>query len=61
MRFETGDIVTPIRSVEGLDKGKPYEIVGVRRGIDGAYDYDDIEIKGYATRFCEFDFDIWKE
>lgn len=52
-----GDIVTPNREIEGLVKGQHYEIVHIRRGIDGAIDFDDIYLKDIPGNFCEFHLD----
>lgn len=56
MTFEIGDLVTPRKQVNGLKEGCAYRIRDIRRGIDGAYDWDDLFLEGSENRFCEFDF-----
>lgn len=47
---------------EGIKRNKQYEIVNIHRGIDGAYDWDDLFFKGFDIRkFCEFDFETVKD
>lgn len=56
--FEIGNIVTPKKPVKGLRKGKEYKIINIHRGLDGAYDWDDLFFEGVSGRFCEFDFEF---
>ena len=42
---------------KGLEKGIVYTIIQINRGIDGAWDWDDIWLEGISGRFCEFDFE----
>lgn len=67
-RFEVGDVITPKKQVKGLQCGHPYKIADLRRGIDGAYDWDDLYLEGIPAKryedriegqFCEFDFDYY--
>jgi hypothetical protein len=46
---------------EGIKRNKEYTIVNIHRGIDGAYDWDDLFFEGFGSRkFCEFDFETVK-
>lgn len=48
-RHEVGDIVTPSPNkhlMGGLEYGEHYEIININRGIDGAYDFDEIWLEG---------------
>jgi hypothetical protein len=40
-----------------LSKNRTYLIRDIRRGIDGAYDWDDIFLEGVDGKFSEFDFE----
>lgn len=42
---------------EGIKHHKLYKIIDIHRGIDGAYDWDDLFFEGKAGKFCEFDFE----
>lgn len=56
-RHEIGDIVTPKKQLADVRCGHPYKIVDIHRGIDGAYDWDDLFLEGKTYRkYCEFDF-----
>ena len=55
--FEIGDLITPNKRVKGLRAGTTYKIYSIHRGIDGAYDWDDLFLEGKEGRFCEFDFE----
>lgn len=57
-KFEIGDRVRLKREVMALTMGQFYTVREIRRGIDGAYDWDDIFIKGHDKSFCEFDFEL---
>ena len=67
MTHQIGDIVVfkPIGSLggkkklpEGIKRHKLYKIVDIHRGIDGAYDWDDLFFEGKGNqKFCEFDFE----
>ena len=56
--LDIGDKVVINKPVQGLEKGEVYEVWYIERGLDGAYDWDDIFIKGKHGKFCEFDFEI---
>ncbi len=45
---------------KGLNWNKIYTITDIRRGIDGAYDYDDVTLEGISGKWCEFDFELVK-
>lgn len=58
--FVVGDIVTPKKRLAEVRCGHPYNIVEIRRGIDGVYDWDDLFLEGKTyTKFCEFDFQLY--
>lgn len=50
MTFEVDDLVTIKKPVKGLRKGKIYRIWSIHRGIDGAYDWDDLFLEGVSGR-----------
>lgn len=55
--IQIGDIITPhTKRAKGLRPGHPYKVIEIHRGIDGAYDWDDIFLEGVQGKFCEFDF-----
>lgn len=51
-----GDKVTPSKNNldSRLEQGKVYTITRINRGIDGAYDFDDIYLGGVSGSICEF-------
>lgn len=72
--FEIGDLVrvketTTLgnynKTPDGLSRSKTYRVASIRRGIDGAYDWDDLFLEGITRRrddgseygYCEFDFE----
>jgi hypothetical protein len=40
-----------------LRKRVAYRNIDIHRGIDGAYDWDDLFLEGVDGKFCEFDFE----
>lgn len=50
-----GDIVIINKPTKGLNLNTRYKIYKIYRGIDGAYDFDDIFLEEVKGSFCEFD------
>ena len=76
--FEIGDLVQVAekncfgkhnKTPKGLKRNHIYRIKDIHRGIDGAYDWDDLFFDGIPVirhkdgiegQFCEFDFELAK-
>ena len=59
--FQIGDKVQINTPTKGLEADKVYTIRDINRGIDGAYDWDEIYLEGFTQHFCEFNFNPAKE
>jgi len=54
--LNVGDIVSYTGNDKRLMGRRIYTVSRIDRGIDGAYDWDDIYLEGREGKFCEFDF-----
>jgi len=54
--FYMGDLVEVDKPAKGLVPGTIYTVTYVNRGVDGAYDFDDVFLEGVEGAFCEFIF-----
>lgn len=59
--FNVGEYVRYKGKDEKLSSDKDYLIRDIHRGIDGAYDWDDILLEGVDGKFCEFRFEYPKQ
>jgi len=55
--FKVGEYVQYKGGDAKLLANTSYKIIEIHRGIDGAYDWDDIILEGQEGKFCEFDFE----
>ena len=54
--LNTGDKVVINKPTRDLTENTVYVIRRINRGIDGAYDWDEIYLEGHTNHFCEFNF-----
>lgn len=54
-RHEIGDMVKFKCEDHELAGNRSFRVTDIDRGLNGAYDWDDVSLEGVKGKFCEFD------